>query len=57
MSLLLDLVLQIVDAPQQLSLRFDWLLIAEPECVHLQLLELEVALATLVGAHEGDSLC
>ena len=40
MLLLLDLVLKKVDSAKKLLFRLNWLRIAEPECVHLNLLEL-----------------
>ncbi len=52
MLLLLDLVLQEVDASQKLTLRLKWLLVTEPECVHLDLLKLQILLSTVVGANE-----
>ena len=50
MLLLLYLVLKIVDSTQELSLRLDRLILTEPERMHLNLLELEVAFATVVRA-------
>ena len=52
MLLLLDLVLKIVDATQELSLRLYRLAVTEPESMHLDLLELQVALAAVVRAQE-----
>ena len=52
MLLLLYLVLKIVDSTQKLSLRFDWLILTEPKRMHLDLLELEVAFAAIVGTYE-----
>ena len=50
MLLLLYLVLKIVDSTQELSLRLDRLILTEPERMHLNLLELKVAFATVVRA-------
>ena len=50
MLLLLYLALKIVDSTQQLSLRLDRLILTEPERMHLDLLELKVAFATVVRA-------
>ena len=50
MLLLLYLALKIVDSTQELSLRLDRLILTEPERMHLNLLELKVAFATVVRA-------
>ena len=57
MLLLLDLALEEVDAPEELLLRLDWLAIAEPKRMHLDLLKLQIALAAVVRAHEGHLVC
>ena len=52
MLLLLYLALKIVDSTQELPLCLNRLILTEPERVHLDLLELKVALATIVWAYE-----
>ena len=54
MLLLLDLTLQEVDATKELCLSLNWLSIAEPERVHLNFLEFQITLATIIRADEGD---
>ena len=52
MLLLLYLALKVVDSTQELSLRLYRLILTEPKRMHLDLLELKVAFAAVVGTYE-----
>ena len=53
MFLLLDLTLEEVDSANELWFSFHGLAITEPERMHLYFLKFQVALATVIGTHEG----
>ena len=52
----MNLLLEVVGPFEDLGLRLEGLVLAEPDDVLLHLLELEISAAALVGADETDGL-
>ena len=53
----MNLLLEVVGPFEDLGLRLEGLVLAEPDDVLLHLLELEISAAALVGTHEAHCLC